>query len=202
MSASAAVAPQPVAPPAWRSAPTATWANLVTGTRTVGAVGVGLVALVQQSATLLCLAYAIYWAGDILDGWLARRLHQETRLGAVLDILSDRACCAVLVCGLVTLQPQLWPALAVFLLQFMVLDCTLSLAFLCWPLLSPNYFYVVDRTVWRWNWSPPAKAVNTAGVVLAVATGSLLLAFAVASAQLLVKAESARRVVGLLVRIG
>ena len=37
----------------------------------------------------------------------------------------------------------------------------LSLAFLAWPIRSPNYFYVVDRTLWLWNWSKPGKAVNS-----------------------------------------
>jgi CDP-diacylglycerol--glycerol-3-phosphate 3-phosphatidyltransferase len=54
---------------------------------------------------------------------------------------------------------------AIFLVQFMVVDCLLSLSFLRWPLLSPNYFGAVHRGVYRWNWSPPAKSVNTAGVV-------------------------------------
>ncbi|HEX8498053.1 MAG TPA: CDP-alcohol phosphatidyltransferase family protein [Actinomycetales bacterium] len=187
----------------WTSAPHALsargtsvtgWPNVVTATRTVAAVVLGSLAIVERSMSLLLLAYACYWVGDVLDGWLARRLDDETRIGAVLDVISDRACSSVLVCGLMVLQPQLWPALALFLLQFMVLDAVLSLAFLHWPLMSPNDFHLVDPSVWRWNWSPPAKAVNTAGVVLAVATGSLVLATVVAAAQLLVKAWSARRV--------
>ena len=67
--------------------------------------------------------------------------------------------------------PVVHPVVAVFLLSFMVLDTMLSLAFLCWPVLSPNYFHLVDRTVWRLNWSPLAKAANTAGVVGALALG-------------------------------
>lgn len=167
--------------------------NAVTLIRTAVAVALGLMALVQLSMALLLVAYAAYWAGDVLDGWLARRLNQETRVGAVLDIVSDRGCSAVLVCALAVLQPHLWPALAIFLLQFMVVDCVLSLAFLRWPLVSPNYFYLVDRLIWRINWSPPAKAFNTAGVVLAVATGSVWLAGFIAVAQLGVKLFSARR---------
>ena len=62
---------------------------------------------VAASATSRCsvLAYAVYWVGDILDGWSARRLDQETRLGAVLDIVSDRACTSVLCVGLVAHLP-------------------------------------------------------------------------------------------------
>lgn len=193
--------PAPVAP-SWDGLAVCSWPNLVTTVRTVLAVALGLEAVVQRSATLLLAAYGVYWVGDVLDGWVARRLDQETRLGAVLDIISDRACCAVLVCGLASLRPELWPALALFLLQFMVLDCVLSLAFLRWPLTSPNYFYLVDRGVWRLNWSPPAKALNTVAVVGAVAAGSVLLATTVAAGQLALKAWSARRVLDLEPHIG
>lgn len=175
--------------------------NAVTLVRTVLALGLGAYALVEQSGRLLLLAYAVYWFGDMLDGWSARRLRQETRLGAVLDIVSDRACCAVLCCGLIVLAPGVWPAVAVFLLQFMVVDCVLSMSFLRWPIDSPNDFHVVDRSVWRLNWSPVAKAANTAGVVASVAVGSLPLALTVALAQLALKLWSAAAVVRLLDRV-
>lgn len=199
--------PHLLAPPApvalsWDGLAVCSWPNLITTVRTVLAVALGLEAVVQRSATLLLAAYGVYWVGDVLDGWVARRLDQETRLGAVLDIISDRACCAVLVCGLASLRPELWPALALFLLQFMVLDCVLSLAFLRWPLTSPNYFYLVDRGVWRLNWSPPAKALNTVAVAGAVAAGSVLLATTVAAGQLALKAWSARRVLDLEPHLG
>jgi phosphatidylglycerophosphate synthase len=179
----------------WRAV--ATWANLVTSLRVAACVPLGLLSILASSRTLLLTAYAGYWVGDVIDGQLARRLGQETRVGAVLDIVSDRACSSVLVCALVVQDPRLWPALAVYLVQFMVVDCVLSLAFLHWPVLSPNYFYCVDRTVWRWNWSPLAKAVNTCGVVVAVLAGLLPVALLIAIAQLLLKLWSAWLVVGL-----
>jgi len=174
-----------------------TWANGMTLLRTSVAVPLGVYALVQASVHLLIAAYATYWVGDMLDGWLARRFDQETRIGAVLDIVSDRACCGVLVCVLAVVQPDMWPALAVFLIQFMVIDCVLSLAFLRWDLLSPNYFYRVDPTVYRYNWSPPAKATNTVAVVVAVASGWLPVALAIALAQLTLKIWSSHRVLSL-----
>jgi CDP-diacylglycerol--glycerol-3-phosphate 3-phosphatidyltransferase len=91
----------------------------------------------------------------------------------------------------------MWPALAIFLLQFMMLDCILSLSFLRWGLVSPNYFYRVDRTVWRYNWSPPAKTVNTVAVVVAVLSGLLPVALAVAITQLAVKIWTTRAVLSL-----
>src|SRR4051794_16619020 len=169
----------------------ATWANLMTSLRTVVCVPLALTSVVATSRTQLLAAYAVYWVGDVADGQLARRLHQETRIGAVLDIVSDRACSSVLVCALVLQMPRLWPGLALYLVQFMTVDAVLSLSFLRWPVLSPNYFYCVDRTVWRWNWSPPAKAVNTCAVVLAVLAGWPSVALIIAVMQLLLKLWSA-----------
>jgi len=179
-----------------------TVANGVTLVRTVLAVCLGLVGVATGDLAVLAVAYGVYWVGDILDGWAARRLDQETRLGAVLDIVSDRACTAVLCAGLVAHVGGVLPVAVVFLLSFMVLDTMLSLAFLCWPLVSPNEFHLVDHRVWLLNWSPPAKAVNTGAVVLAVVAGVPAVGLAVAVAVLGVKVLSAGRVLHLLERDG
>ncbi|MCF0095410.1 CDP-alcohol phosphatidyltransferase family protein [Micromonospora sp. MH99] len=182
--------------------PLRTVPNYITAVRTVAAVTVGVAALVAGSVVFLAVAYGIYWIGDMLDGWAARRLGQETRAGAVLDIVSDRACTAVLCVGLISLVPDVAVVALVFLLSFLVLDTMLSLAFLCWPVLSPNYFHLVDRQVWAWNWSPVAKAANTAGVVGTIAFGQYRLALAVAVAVVVVKLWSVAAVARLLDRDG
>jgi len=174
-----------------------TWANLVTAIRTSAAVPLGLVAAVEASTTLLIAAYLTYWVGDIADGTVARALDQETRIGAVLDVVADRACSAMCLVALAVIHPSLWPALAVFALQFMILDAGLTLSFLCWPVLGPNDFHLIDPVIWRYNWSKPAKALNTAGVVLAVATGQGVLALGIALAMLAVKVASIRRLLEL-----
>ena len=171
--------------------------NAITLVRTALAVTIALVGVAGQDAVLLGVGYAVYWVGDILDGWSARRLGQETRLGAVLDIVSDRACTAVLAVGLVAHLPAVLPLTLVFLLSFMVLDTMLSLSFLCWPLVSPNDFHHVDHRVWWLNWSPVAKAANTAGVVAAIALGAYAAGLAVALAVVAVKVWSAARVLAL-----
>jgi hypothetical protein len=74
----------------------------------------------------------------------------------------------------------------------------LSLAFLCWPVKGPNDFHLVDLAVWRLNWSPPAKAANTAGVVVAIALGWYAVGLLVVLAVGVVKMWSAARVVRLL----
>ncbi|MBM6404286.1 CDP-alcohol phosphatidyltransferase family protein [Phycicoccus sp. CSK15P-2] len=177
--------------------PVRTVPNAITLVRTVAAVLIGVIAVAEDDLVLLVTAYAVYWVGDVLDGWSARRLGQQTRLGAVFDIVGDRACTAVLCVGLVAhvgLLPGHVAVGVVFLLSFMVLDGMLSLAFLCWPLMSPNDFHLVDRQVWRMNWSTPAKAVNTAGPICALELGHPWLAVGVASGVVAVKAWSSARV--------
>ncbi|MEV4641504.1 CDP-alcohol phosphatidyltransferase family protein [Actinoplanes sp. NPDC049548] len=165
--------------------------NAITAVRTVVAMALAVSAVARPSVALTAGAYVTYWAGDILDGFAARRLDQETRAGAVFDIVADRACTALCAAALLVLRPDVALPIAVFLAQFMVADCLLSLSFLRWPLLGPNYFGSVHRGVYRWNWSPAAKALNTGGVVgLALLAPSPWWATGLAAAVAVVKAAS------------
>ncbi len=175
-----------------------TSATMITFARTVAAVAIAGVAAREQSLVLLLVALGVYWVGDSLDGYVARIRGCETRIGAVLDILCDRLCAAAFYVGLMWLSPELAPAVLLYLAEFMVVDCFLSLAFLAWPIRSPNYFYVVDRQLWLWNWSKPGKAVNSSlFALLLVATGQVWLGVAVALALLTLKCASLVRLVRL-----
>ena len=176
-----------------------TGATVITAARTVASAVLAAAAAHQQSLTLLVAALGVYWVGDMLDGLYARVRGCETRIGAVLDIMCDRLNAAAFYLGLAWLQPDLSPAIFVYLAEFMVVDCFLSIAFLAWPVRSPNYFFVVDRPIWLWNWSKPAKAINSAlFAVLLLATGWMWVGLAIASALLVLKCVSLHR----LVRIG
>lgn len=175
-----------------------TWPNLVTLVRTVLAVTLGAAAVARADLGLLTAAYAVYWVGDVADGWLARRLDQETRTGAVFDIIGDRACTVLLCAGLLAARPDAWLVVGVFLVSFAVVDTMLSLAFLHWDLLGPNDFHRVDHAVWLLNWSPAAKALNTAGVAALVLFGAYSTALGLALAVLAVKVWSGTRVASLL----
>jgi CDP-diacylglycerol---glycerol-3-phosphate 3-phosphatidyltransferase len=173
-----------------------TGATVITAVRTVASVVLAAMAAHQQSLTLLVVALGIYWIGDMLDGFYARVRDCETRIGAVLDIMCDRFNAAAFYIGLAWLQPDLSPAIFVYLAEFMVVDFFLSIAFLAWPIRSPNYFFVVDRSIWLWNWSKPAKAVNSAlFAVLLLATGWMWVGLVIASALLVSKCVSLRRLV-------
>jgi CDP-diacylglycerol--glycerol-3-phosphate 3-phosphatidyltransferase len=144
---------------------------------------------------LLVLGLVVYWAGDSLDGQVARRMHHETRIGAVLDIMSDRFCAAAFYLGLAWLHPEFTVPVLIYLAEFMVIDCFLSIAFLAWRIRSPNYFYVVDRIVYRYNWTHPAKAVNSAlFAVFLLVTHLAWVGAVVASVLLLFKVASLIRV--------
>ncbi|CAA9357861.1 MAG: CDP-alcohol phosphatidyltransferase [uncultured Nocardioidaceae bacterium] len=175
-----------------------TSATVVTFARTVAAVALAAWAALTTDLSLLVASLAVYWVGDIVDGTVARLTACETRIGAVLDIFCDRLSAASFYVGLAFLSPELSPAIFVYLFEFMVVDCFLSVAFLAWPLRSPNYFYLVDRLIWTWNWSPPAKAVNSAlFAVLLLVTGWMWVGLAVAAALLVLKCVSLRRLMAL-----
>jgi CDP-diacylglycerol---glycerol-3-phosphate 3-phosphatidyltransferase len=173
-----------------------TSATVITFVRTVVSVVLSGIAASQHDLALLVVALVVYWAGDSLDGFVARIRGCETRTGAVLDILSDRFCAAAFYFGLVWLHTEFVLPVLIYLAEFMVVDCFLSLAFLAWPVRSPNYFYVVDRTIWLWNWSKPGKAVNSSlFAVLLLVTGWAWVGVVIATALLLLKCLS-------LVRLG
>jgi CDP-diacylglycerol--glycerol-3-phosphate 3-phosphatidyltransferase len=139
-----------------------TAATIITFIRTAITLALGLIGAHEHSLPLLLWALGIYWFGDSLDGWVARIMNEETRTGATLDIMSDRLSAAIFYVGFAWYDPSMVLPVGIYLAEFMVIDMFLSLAFLAWPLSSPNYFYLVDRRIWLWNWSKPGKAVNSA----------------------------------------
>lgn len=145
-----------------------TWPNLVTIVRTLGTVVLTGLALWLSSELLLFVGLGVYWLGDMADGALARLLKQETRTGAMFDILSDRLCVAMFYVTYAGFHPDMIIPIAVFLINFMLIDNQLSLAYTKWPILSPNYFYAVDRTIYKLNWSPLAKSTNTSLFLIVV----------------------------------
>jgi CDP-diacylglycerol--glycerol-3-phosphate 3-phosphatidyltransferase len=170
-----------------------THATVITLMRTAAALVLALAAAKQRSLTLLVLALGVYWVLDIVDGLVARALDQETRIGAVLDVLGDRLSAACFYVGYAWYEPTMAIPIGIYLAEFMVVDLFLSLAFLAWPVASPNYFYVIDERIWRWNWSHVAKVVNGGlFAILVMATRNPWLCGAWASALFALKCVGAR----------
>ncbi len=178
--------------------PWLTAANVVTAIRTVVCLVLFAAAARSHSASLNFGGLAVYWGLDILDGWLARRLDQETRLGAQFDILSDRLLVAFFYFNYLHWHPEAALPVLLFLTNFMLLDHFLSNQFLRWPIRSPNDFHEVDRVIHLLNWSPLGKATNSGLVTVALTfldwqTGAI----AICVALMAVKGYSIARLHGL-----
>lgn len=171
----------------------ATAPNLLTIARTLACAALVVGAVAEVSWRVLLAAVAAYWIGDVCDGILARTTARETRFGAALDIVCDRACCALVLLGAVVLEPSFALPVAVYLLAFVVVDTLLSLTFLAWPLLGVNYLRHVDERVWRLNFSPPAKLLNSAVFLLLLLAGQPYAAAAAAACALVLKSASLLR---------
>ena len=171
----------------------ATAPNVLTIARTLTCAALTVEAVAGVSWSFLLLAVAAYWLGDVCDGILARSTARETRFGAALDVVCDRACCALVLLGAVTLDPSFALPVAVYLLAFVVVDTLLSLTFLAWPLLGVNYLRYVDERVWRLNFSPPAKLLNSAVFLFLLLAGQPHAAAAAATCALVLKSLSLLR---------
>jgi CDP-diacylglycerol--glycerol-3-phosphate 3-phosphatidyltransferase len=100
--------------------------------------------------------------------------------------------------GAVALEPSFALPVAVYLLAFVVVDTLLSLTFLAWPLLGVNYLRHVDERVWRLNFSPPAKLLNSAVFLLLLLAGPPYAAAAAATCALVLKSGSLLRMLRML----
>ncbi len=181
-----------------------TGATVITLVRTIATLALSMWGAYDGSLTLLVTGLVVYWVGDTLDGEWARWFDCETRIGGLVDMVSDRLSCGAFYVGLAWLQPApfffsdepmelIGIPIAVYLFEFMVIDMFLSLAYLAWAIRSPNYFYVVDRRIYLWNWSRLGKAANSGlFAVLLLATGWWWLGLIIAVGLLALKLVSLR----------
>src|SRR5262245_34304529 len=96
-----------------------TSATVITLVRTVVSLGSSLAAAAQESLSLLVIGLIVYWVGDTLDGEFARWRQCETRIGAVVDMMSDRLNCAGFYIGLAWIHPIMAIPVSVYLFEFM-----------------------------------------------------------------------------------
>jgi CDP-diacylglycerol--glycerol-3-phosphate 3-phosphatidyltransferase len=173
-------------------------ATIITFIRTIASMALCGVGIHRESLTLLVIGLVVFWVGDSLDGQVARRAHCETRIGAVVDIFCDRLCAAGFYFGLAWLHHEFAAPVIVYLAEYMVIDCFLSITFLAWPIRSPNYFHVIDRRIWLLNWSHPGKAVNSGlFAILLLVTHLAWLGLGIAVALLVFKSVSLAKVLRL-----
>ena len=82
--------------------------NAITLLRIAGSLGL---LLCDGAGVVFWIIYGLCGICDIADGWLARKLHAETKAGAVLDSVADIcfvACCAWKLLPILELPQWLW----------------------------------------------------------------------------------------------
>ena len=147
-----------------------TAANCATLIRTVIGGACFYMAFANHSEVWNYAGLLTHWILDVADGNLARSLKQETISGAQFDILTDRLLITFFYLNYLVFHPTNLLIVILFLLEFTLLDHYLSNQFLNWGILSPNYFYQVDRLIWNLNWSAPGKFINSGMVTILLIT--------------------------------
>ena len=82
--------------------------NVISALRILGALGL---LFCEPAGVAFWAIYALCGISDMADGWLARKLHAETKTGAILDSVADLsfvACCAIRLLPLLSIPSWLW----------------------------------------------------------------------------------------------
>jgi len=153
----------PLRPDAFASVP-----SLITLARLAGSLVFFVLAVLRQNPVFNYIGLGIHWLGDFSDGYYARLFRQETVLGAEIDIIADRVETLFFFLNFLHVRPWLFLPVTLYLIDFAFVDFYLSNQFRAFGLISPNYFYEVDRRVYRWNFSPAGKFANSTVVTLAL----------------------------------
>jgi len=125
-----------------------------------------ILAILNQSFTYNLIGFFIHWIGDFFDGFYARKLKQETILGAEIDIIADRLEIIFFYVVFLHFRPNLFLPAALYLVDYAFVDFYLSYQFVKYDIISPNYFYKVDKIIYLLNYSPGGKFSNSSVVTL------------------------------------
>ncbi len=141
-------------------------ANILTLVRLIVSLWCFILAIQEQSFTYCLVGFFVHWLGDFIDGFYARSLKQETILGAEIDIIADRLEIIFFYVVFLHFRPNLYLPATLYLIDYAFVDFYLSYQFIKYDIISPNYFYKVDRIVYLLNYSPGGKFSNSSVVTL------------------------------------
>ena len=131
---------------------------------------------------LFWLLYALCGISDMVDGWLARKLHVETKAGAVCDSVSDIvfvACCAIRLLPVLEIPVWLWIWAGMIVIIKMVNQVSALAVFkrFCFPHALANKLtgFLLFLTVPTMFWSMiPISIVAALATFAAVQEGHLI----------------------------
>ena len=114
--------------------------NIITIFRFVGAASL---LLFNPAGAVFWIIYGLCGMSDIIDGYLARKLHVESKTGAVLDSVADIcfiACCAIQLVPIIQIPTWLWIWAGVIVLIKLVNQVSALIVFkgFCFPHTMAN----------------------------------------------------------------
>ncbi len=141
-------------------------ANVLTLLRLAFSLFFFTLAILKSNETYNFIGLAVHLIGDYLDGLCARKLKQETILGAEIDVIADRVEALFFYVNFLSFRPFMFMPVVIYMIDYAFVDFYLSYQFIKYDIISPNYFYKVDKTVYLLNYSPVGKFCNSTIVVL------------------------------------
>ena len=114
--------------------------NVISVLRIAGSIGL---LFCDVAGWLFWVLYALCGISDMVDGWLARKLHVETKAGAVCDSVSDIvfvACCAIRLLPVLEIPVWLciWAGVIVFIKIVNQISALAVFKRFCFPHTSAN----------------------------------------------------------------
>ena len=112
--------------------------NVISVLRIAGSIGL---LFCDVAGWLFWALYALCGISDMVDGWLARKLHAESKTGAVLDSVSDIvfvACCAIRLFPVLEIPVWLciWAGVIVFIKMVNQVSALAVFKRFCFPPIS------------------------------------------------------------------
>ncbi|MFC1724052.1 CDP-alcohol phosphatidyltransferase family protein [candidate division KSB1 bacterium] len=138
-----------------------TEANLITLIRLVLSITFYTMAVIEQNPTYNLIGFGIHLIGDFIDGACAKLFKQETILGAEIDLIADRIEVIYFYVNLLHFNSELYLPVLIYLMDYAFVDFYLGYQFNKYDIISPDYFFKVDKTVHLLNFSKVGKFVNS-----------------------------------------
>ena len=150
--------------------------NVISVLRIAGSLGL---LFCDVAGWLFWVLYALCGISDMVDGWLARKLHVETKAGAVCDSVSDIvfvACCAICLLPVLEIPVWLciWAGVIVFIKMVNQISALAVFKRFCFPHTSANKLtgFLLFLTVPTMFWSMiPISIVAAIATFAAVQEG-------------------------------
>ena len=150
--------------------------NVISVLRIAGSLGL---LFCDVAGWLFWVLYALCGISDMADGWLARKLHVETKAGAVCDSVSDIvfvACCAIRLLPVLEIPVWLciWAGVIIFIKMVNQVSALAVFKRFCFPHTSANKLtgFLLFLTVPTLFWSMiPISIVAAIATFAAVQEG-------------------------------